>query len=494
MEFTQINIFRIGDEYFGVDIRPIQEIIRMPEVVRVPLAPKSLLGLANLRGKVLPIVSLRRIFGLPDIEEGESLRAIVVNIGETLGFLVDQVASVVMINQEEVEPADGVSKIVKSEYLDGLVRKAGNYEMVMLLNLKKIIEKEFSGMSFSERKEYITGGESEDEKEKKELEETQLVCFQIEDQEYGIPISYVNEIVQFPDKVIQIPNSPHYVKGVMHLRDRFLPLISLRRFFGLESDVDQGRVVVLSKDGLRIGIHVDQVNEVLRIPKSSIESLPELMERNEISNITGICTLDNGKRLVSILSGDEFFKLVSSKVKEEIEKMETRRQEEFEGKIEDEEVHMVVFKLQDEEYAVSIDYVQEIVRLPEEIVHVPKAPESVKGVINLRGTVLPIIDLRQQLGFPPIEKNERQRIIVFLINGIKTGFIVDSVTEVMRLSRSLIEEAPVLSKEQKDVVGKVINLNEQRRLIQVINPERLLSKEELKEIKEIEEKVEGNER
>ena len=64
-ERQQYVTFRVGDELFAVEMNPVQEIIRVPDVVRVPLAPPSLCGLANLRGKVLPILSLRYLFGIP---------------------------------------------------------------------------------------------------------------------------------------------------------------------------------------------------------------------------------------------------------------------------------------------------------------------------------------------------------------------------------------------------------------------------------------------
>ncbi|MDO9142126.1 MAG: chemotaxis protein CheW, partial [Methylobacter sp.] len=91
----QFVTFIAGDEVFAVDMTPVQEIIRVPEVVRVPLAPNTLEGLANLRGKVLPIISLRRIFGFGDQEYDDSTRAVVIDLGQPLGFVVDRVASVV---------------------------------------------------------------------------------------------------------------------------------------------------------------------------------------------------------------------------------------------------------------------------------------------------------------------------------------------------------------------------------------------------------------
>ena len=77
--------FIAGNEVFAVDMAPVLEIIRVPEVVRVPLAPPSLEGLANLRGKVLPIISLRRIFGFDECEYNDATRAVVIDIGTDEG-------------------------------------------------------------------------------------------------------------------------------------------------------------------------------------------------------------------------------------------------------------------------------------------------------------------------------------------------------------------------------------------------------------------------
>jgi len=83
----QFVIFMTEGEVFAVDMAPVQEIIRVPEVVRVPMAPRSLQGLSNLRGKVLPIISLRHIFGFGEKEYDDATRAIVIDQGQALGFM-----------------------------------------------------------------------------------------------------------------------------------------------------------------------------------------------------------------------------------------------------------------------------------------------------------------------------------------------------------------------------------------------------------------------
>ena len=145
----------------------------------------------------------------------------------------------------------------------------------------------------------------------------------------------------------------------------------------------------------------------------------------------------------------------------------------------------MVFRLDKEEFGVPIESVQEIVRVPDELTHVPKAPAFVEGVINLRGVVLPVIDQRLRLGLTAAARNDRQRIMVFLFDGVRTGFIVDSVTEVLKIPKTAIEIAPCLSGEQVRLIGRVANLEQQKRLIQLIEPSRLIESLELKGLTEL---------
>jgi purine-binding chemotaxis protein CheW len=110
----------------------------------------------------------------------------------------------------------------------------------------------------------------------------------------------------------------------------------------------------------------------------------------------------------------------------------------------DDDEQVVIFRLDKEEFGAPIASVQEIVRVPKDLIRVPKAPSFVEGVINLRGTVLPVIDLRLRLGLKQVERSDRQRIMVFLISDVRTGFIVDQVAEVLKIPKAAIEPAPQL--------------------------------------------------
>ncbi|VBB08072.1 Hypothetical protein LUCI_3337 [Lucifera butyrica] len=102
------------------------------------------------------------------------------------------------------------------------------------------------------------------------------------------------------------------------------------------------------------------------------------------------------------------------------------------------EVQLVVFKLGREEYGISILQVQEIKKMTD-ITRVPHTPDYIKGVINLRGSVLPVLDLKKRLSLPPQEYTEDTRIIIAKVEEITVGMIVDAVSEVMAIPQENIE-------------------------------------------------------
>jgi len=106
-------------------------------------------------------------------------------------------------------------------------------------------------------------------------------------------------------------------------------------------------------------------------------------------------------------------------------------------------LQMVGFHLGEEVFIIDIFQIQEIIR-PTEISRMPKAPEYIEGVINLRGNVIPVMDLRKRFGIPLPGENEQERIIVIKTADQPMGMIVDAVTEVLRLPKEAIDPAPDL--------------------------------------------------
>lgn len=141
---------------------------------------------------------------------------------------------------------------------------------------------------------------------------------------------------------------------------------------------------------------------------------------------------------------------------------------------------LVSFRLGEEEFAVDILKIQEIIRIVE-VTCIPKSPDFVEGVINLRGRVLPVIDLRKRFGLPSEKTDKNTRIIVMDIGGRIVGFIVDAVSEVLRLPASSIEPAPPMiggiDSDYIKGVGKLEN-----RLLILLDVCRILDVEEIEMI------------
>lgn len=490
-EERQFVTFVIGNEHFGVPMAPVQEIIRVPDVVRVPLAPRNLEGLANLRGRVLPIVNLRSVFAMPGRENDDATRAVVINLGAPLGFVVDRVSSVISVDPSQIEEVGSISSTVRSDLLTGVIKRGDDEPMISVLDFEGLISREFAGMerrqdaaSHQSRSVAASSDEAETDADADEL---QMVSFTVDGQEYGIAITSVQEIVQMPEQITSVPNAEPHVMGVMSLRNRLLPLVSLRRLFSLpeRSMNDTQRIVVVSLSiGNRltcVGIVMDAVNEVLRVARECVEAVPPvLVQSGDMAEIESICRLDGGRRIVSVLSPEKLF---SGTGRDSMLAMATDEREDMDAATPgmgdlDDEMQMVVFRLADGEYGVPIESVQEIVRVPDMLTSVPKAPAFVEGVINLRGAVLPVIDQRIRFGLPTIERNDRQRIMVFVIGGARTGFIVDSVAEVLKVPTRCVEESPRLSAAQRRLVGRVANLEKTGRLIQLVDPDQLLEQSE----------------
>jgi len=480
--------FVVGEEVFAVDLAPVQEIIRVPEVVGVPLAPPSLDGLANLRGKILPIISLRRIFGFEQRHYDDSTRAVVIDLGQPLGFVVDRVASVISVDRAQIESPASIKSTVDTQLLSGLLKNVGGQKMIMVLDFARLIASEFGG---TEKKPSGDAGRTQltsklpDGAAETISAELQFVSFEVAKQEYAIVIADVQEIVQVPRDIVHVPHAKSHVLGVMTLRNRLLPLVSLRRMFGLpDRDADdESRIVVVALGGASVGVVMDRVNQVLRVARSTVDQMPGLLAQDgTMSDIEEICRLDGGKRMVSILSVENMFR--HSAMKAAINTVDDMTLEHnadatrthTDGRSDDEE-QVVVFRLGKEEFGVPIESVQEIVRLPEEMTKVPKAASAVEGVINLRGAVLPVIDLRRRLGLAPVERSDRQRIVVLVIDHVRTGFIVDSVAEVLKVPKSTIEPAPHLSGDQHQVLARMANLEQQKRMVQLIDPSYLIEKQ-----------------
>lgn len=139
-EILQLVTFRLGKEEYSLDILKVQEIIRHMELTRVPKAPDFVDGVINLRGKVIPVIDLRKRFGLPVDEKTNETRIIVVDVAtRTVGLKVDAVSEVLRLPSDTVEPPPAMVTGVESDYIKGVGKLDGR--LLILLDVAKILTK-----------------------------------------------------------------------------------------------------------------------------------------------------------------------------------------------------------------------------------------------------------------------------------------------------------------------------------------------------------------
>lgn len=149
-ELIQLVSFNLDQEEYGVDVLKVREIIRMPIVTRVPNTPYYVEGVINLRGKVVPIICMRKKFGLTEAENDKQTRIMVMDMdGELMGFIVDAVSEVIRISGSEIQPSPAVvAGGIDQECIAGVINQAER--LLVLLNLEKMFSRDeknfFTGM------------------------------------------------------------------------------------------------------------------------------------------------------------------------------------------------------------------------------------------------------------------------------------------------------------------------------------------------------------
>jgi len=139
-EILQLVTFRLGNEEFSLDILRVQEIIRHMDLTRVPRTPEFVEGVINLRGRVIPVLDLRKRFGLPVGEKTHETRIIVVDVDDkTVGFKVDAVSEVLRIPADTVEPPPQLVTSIESDYIKGVGKLDGR--LLILLDVSKILSR-----------------------------------------------------------------------------------------------------------------------------------------------------------------------------------------------------------------------------------------------------------------------------------------------------------------------------------------------------------------
>lgn len=134
----QLVVFELANEHYGVEISSVESIIKMQEITRIPHSPAFVEGITNLRGLVLPVIDLRKRFGLEAQEISRDSRIMVVALGTVkVGMIVDAVSEVLRVQSEAIEPPPSMTTTSRANFITGIAKL--NDLLVILLDMSKIL-------------------------------------------------------------------------------------------------------------------------------------------------------------------------------------------------------------------------------------------------------------------------------------------------------------------------------------------------------------------
>jgi purine-binding chemotaxis protein CheW len=474
---------RAGGRWYALRAEQVSEVMHVPAMTRVPQSPGALLGIANLRGSVLPVASLRGLLGMAEKADLPDARAVILDLGARVAIVVDEVDALVSIAAERIEKKQAELGAEPGERLDGAFQTGSDNHAAKILDIKALLDAAFAQRSRSVRQLRRSEAAGAQNQNSVAADSEMLVTFDVAGQEFALDLDTVQEVLPAPETRAAVPQAEALVLGVTSLRGALLPLLSLRVLLGfppaLAGNVRE-KVIVMKIGGVNVGLVADRARAIVAAEPDLVDPMPPVLasRMNGESRIRAIYRGESGRRLISILAPDHLFR------EEVMQRISARSgdtkdlpiagTEQVQGK----EVHFLVFNLGADEFALPIEAVDEVAAVPAQITRVPKTPKFLEGVVNLRGAVLPVIDQRRRFDMPKSEQPAGRRLVVVRTERHRAGLIVDGVSDVLRIPVDSVEPAPELTDDIARLVRGVINLEQSGRIVLLLDPAELLTRAE----------------
>jgi purine-binding chemotaxis protein CheW len=478
----ELVIFQVGAEEFAFKLTDVKEIIRLPGITKIPNASSDIVGLCSLRAELLPVVDGRKRFGVAALENSDTSRIIVTEyFGKPLGVIVDKVTEVLRVEESAIKEPPGSIKGRDGGAVSGIMMLGDGQRMTMILDVAKIMKNdddhnisEFQPSTVIKEVEKGTGENREEE---------QLVIFTIGKEEYAFNINQVKEIINLGE-LVKVPYAEDYIEGVLSLRNQLLAVINPGKLlYGQQRELNgYNRIMVMDMGDFAYGVMVETVSEVKSIPKSALIESGQIVGKMNSEYISGFVRMNNEKRLIMLLDPQKIlsFERVFSITGDPINQTATIGTRKVDSSDCGAERQIVVFRLADGEYGININQVREINRMSE-VVRLPGMPDFIDGMVNLRNEMILILNLLTLFKMPAVIKPDSAKFLVVESRKARFGLLVDSVSEVLNITRDLMVEYSSIfdqnTQPQSDqYIESIVKLNEGKRNILILNLNAILHK------------------
>jgi purine-binding chemotaxis protein CheW len=270
--------------------------------------------------------------------------------------------------------------------------------------------------------------------------------------------------------------------GSTDYRGRLLAVLSLNELLGMPRPPAgaRTRMVVVWLGAHQAGLVVDAAKDVLRVDPRRLEAVPPILSRGRgEARIAAICRLENGARLVSVLSPEQLLDAATLDALAAFGATEAAATA-APAAAADATRRLVAFRIGNEIYALPLEIVDEVVRSPGRLARVPHAPALLRGVMNLRGRVVPVIDpsvrFASRAGVAARTGNESTgRVVIVTIDGVRVGLAVDELRDILSLPAEALRPAPELTPLGDRMVDRVALGAGDGSMMLVLDPQAVLA-------------------
>lgn len=292
---------------------------------------------------------------------------------------------------------------------------------------------------------------------------------------YVIDTTCMQEIIELQE-TSPVPNAPSFIDGVINLRGKIIPILNLSKRIGTPSgNISKRKILILKMGNIYSGMIVDSIERIFRTEEIEIKEVPQIASTPaNVEFIKGVVKKDD--KILMLLDIERVLKsdekdILSLEIKDEMSSSIKRYDERS-------QLQLIGFTLSDLTHAIEMENVQKIIKIPQ-ITPLPNVPDFIKGLINLRGNVILVVDIRSFLGLESAELTTNARIIITKINNKIVGILVDSILQVLKIQQDLIQlPIPTLSHQSQEFVkGEFLYGNQ---LFILINLEKIISSKEIK--------------
>lgn len=475
--------FWINKTEFALPVSVIQEVVNEPQsFTPVPLSPDFMVGLFNLRGSIIPVIDLRILLDYPETSDKSGRKVAIFEHGaHCLGLLFDDTGGIIYSDTAARVNFEANQNGVKDVVIEGMLKLDNGTRMVQVLDPHAVLK--------IERIPRVPKSKDANAKIKSDLgNRLNCISFQLGHTICAIDLRHVQEITDVPE-MHKSHLADGYLLGNINLRGYTIPIVDFRGVIGNETPFKFTQEMLNSRKLLILRLPEGQIGLVVY----SIDSIISCFEKDVLQfakfaiprqDLVAGCLLNDAEDIVILLDHDKLmtdpFLVNAAKSCQEIYPPELKTPDEKDQDEDKRRKTFILFSV-DRQFALDIEFVSEVITRPTKLLSPPYSLNFVEGVLNLRGELITLINLRVLYGLPPRDGGG-QKVLIFKRDGHKYGMVVDSVDEIYATTRGKVLDSPAITESEfvravsSDLVGCLSVSPDQIEPVMILSVDRLIAR------------------